>query len=90
MRDSDISALLDALRAIEQRQGLSREGLAHQVGCSPSHLSMLFSGKRRPGLRFIHLVMRRYPEIRRQLASSLARDDQDPTACDNPSHPPPA
>jgi len=79
MRDSEIRALIDALRAIEERQSLSLVGLAQQVGCSPGHLSMLFSGKRRPGVRFIRLVLRRYPEIRRLLASSLALDDQDAT-----------
>lgn len=79
MRDSEITAMLDALRAIEERQCLSRKGLAQQVGCSTGHLSMLFSGKRRPGLRFVRLVVRRYPEIRHLLASSLAQDDQEPT-----------
>jgi len=84
MQDGSIQAMLEALRAIEERHNLSLAGLARQIGCSPGHLSMLFSGKRRPGMRFVRLVVRRYPEIRRLLASSLALDDPDPAAHANP------
>ena len=79
MQDSTIQAMLDALRAIQERHSLSLEGLARQIGCSSGHLSMLFSGKRRPGMHFVRLVVRRYPEVRRIVASSLALDDQDPS-----------
>jgi len=85
MRDTEIRAMIDALHAIAERDCLSHRGLARQVGCSTGQLSMVFAGKRRPGVRFIRLVVRRYPEIRRLLATSLAQDEQCPSARANPS-----
>ncbi|HHX45280.1 MAG TPA: helix-turn-helix transcriptional regulator [Chloroflexi bacterium] len=85
MRDSEIQAMIDALRAIAERDNLNHQGLARQVGCSTGQLSMVFAGKRRPGIRFIRLVVRRYPEIRRLLASSLAQDEQPPSAPARPN-----
>lgn len=85
MRDSEIRAMIDALHAVMERECLSHRGLARQVGCSTGQLSMVFAGKRRPGMRFVRLVVRRYPEIRRLLATSLAQDEQDPASRTRPS-----
>ena len=83
MQASEIDPLLDALRAIRERERLTLEELARRVECSPGHLSMLFAGKRRPGLRVIRRIVRRYPEIRPLLATSLGWDDD---AVPRPTH----
>jgi transcriptional regulator with XRE-family HTH domain len=71
MRDREITAVLKALRRIEAEQHLTLESLGRRLGFSASHLSMLFSGRRRPGVRFLRVVIERFPEIRQMLAKSL-------------------
>jgi hypothetical protein len=72
MRDQDIDALVDALSRIRERDYLSIAGMARRLGFSAGHLSMVFSGKRRPGIRFVRAVFEHYPEIRRQMAHRLS------------------
>ena len=71
MRDSGIDALLEALRRIQEEQYITLKGLAHRLGFSAGHLSMIFSGKRQPGIRFLRAVVRRFPEIRSLVADAL-------------------
>lgn len=67
MLDSEIQAVIRILKRIMKRDYLSMQGLARRLGFSVSHLSMIFSGRRRPGLRFIRAAMKRYPEVRQVL-----------------------
>ena len=77
MDDSEMGALLAVLRRLQEEGYLSARGLAKRLGFSPSHLSMLYAGKRQPGLRFLQAVMRRYPEmpglVRQELEARQAR-----------------
>jgi hypothetical protein len=38
---------------------------------------MVFAGKRRPGMRFVRAVVERFPEIRRLLAASLSKPQEE-------------
>ncbi|HHX64108.1 MAG TPA: helix-turn-helix transcriptional regulator [Chloroflexi bacterium] len=71
MRDREIQILVQALDRIRQRENSTVAGMARRLGFSAGHLSMIFTGKRRPGIRFVRAVCERYPEIRRRLARSL-------------------
>ena len=77
MRDCEIEAMIEALRKIQSEHYLSLSGLAHKLGISTSHLSMVFSGRRQPGLHFVRAVMEQFPEIRQLIAVSLQRAAQD-------------
>ena len=77
MRDSRIDALLEALRRIQEEQYLTLKGLGHRLGFSAGHLSMVFSGKRQPGIRFLRAVVRRFPEIRSLVATALQIPEDD-------------
>ena len=77
MRDSEIRAMIRALRRIEAEQCLSSRGMAHLLGFSAGHLSMIYSGKRRPGIRFVRAVMEHFPEIRELIAESLRTAPED-------------
>ena len=63
--------MIEALHKIEAEQYLSLRGLAHKLGISAGHLSMIFSGQRRPGMRFVRAVLESFPEVRRVIAQSL-------------------
>ena len=63
--------MIEALHKIEAEQYLSLRGLAHKLGISAGHLSMIFSGQRRPGMRFVRAVLESFPEVRRAIAQSL-------------------
>lgn len=75
MREKEIRAMIEALQQIQEARYLSTSGMARMIGCSTAHLSMIYSGSRRPGLRFVRAVMRRFPDIRRLIAESLQEDD---------------
>ena len=75
MRDREIEIMLDALADVMEERYMSHAGMARLLGFSPSHVSLVFAGKRRPGVRFIAAVMEQFPEIRRLLAESL--DEQE-------------
>ena len=77
MRDCEIEALIRALRTIEAEQYLSLKGMAQRLGFSAGHLSMIYAGKPRPGVRFIRAAMEHFPEIRRLIAESLKGPDEE-------------
>jgi len=77
MRDSEIKAMIRALRKIEREEGLNLRGLARRLGFSAGQLSMIFAGKRRPGMRFVRAVVERFPKIRHLLAASLSEPKED-------------
>jgi len=77
MRDSEIKAMIRALRKIEREECLNLRGLARRLGFSAGQLSMIFAGKRRPGMRFVRAVVERFPEIRHLLAASLSEPKED-------------
>ncbi|MEA3407346.1 MAG: helix-turn-helix transcriptional regulator [Chloroflexota bacterium] len=68
MRDDEIETLIAFLRHVQEDQYLSLKGLAHRLGFSAGHLSMIYSGKRRPGIRFMRAVFDHFPEIRSHLS----------------------
>lgn len=69
MRKDEIDLMVAALRTKCERESLSVTGLARCLGFSAGHLSMIFSGKRRPGLRFVQAVMTRFPGLCREISS---------------------
>ena len=71
MDDHDLSALIQVLRRIQSEEYLSIKGLAHRLGFSAGHLSMIYSGKRRPGIRFLRAVVAHFPQVRDLVARSL-------------------
>jgi hypothetical protein len=74
MQERELEALLAALRQVQDEEYLSIRGMARRLGFSASYLSMLYARKRRPGLRFVRAVLRRYPRVREIIA---ARRDPD-------------
>ena len=68
MRNPEIAALVERLRALRQERNLSLSGMAQMLNVSPSHLSMVFHGSRDPGLRFVQAALKRFPELRSTLA----------------------
>jgi hypothetical protein len=67
MREDEIELMVAALRKKCEREFLSVTGLARCLGFSAGHLSMIFTGKRRPGLRFVQAVMTRFPSLYREI-----------------------
>ncbi len=65
MRDDEVTILVCLLKRIMRQEHMTAQGMARRLGFSASHLSMIFSGKRRPGIRFIRAVMARYPQARK-------------------------
>lgn len=72
MEDDQVRTLVRILKRIMSEESLSMQGMAHRLGFATSHLSMILSGKRRPGLRFMWAAMRRYPEIEDMMLSRRA------------------
>jgi len=77
--------MIEALRKIEGERYYCLSGLAHELGISTGHLSMIFRGQRQPGLRFVRAVMESFPEIRRLIARSLQAPSEDDVPCDRES-----
>ena len=75
MRESDVQAMLRVLRKIQEERYLSLKGLARLLGFSSGHLSMIYSGRRRPGIRFLRAAMERFPEMRQLIAKRLRLSD---------------
>ena len=75
MRDSEIEAIIEALHQIQAARHLSLKGLAHLLGFSAGHLSMIFAGQRRPGLRFVRAAVERFEQVRRVVAEGLASSE---------------
>jgi len=71
MDDHDLCALIQALHTIQVKEYLSVKGMAHRLGFSAGHLSMIYSGKRRPGIRFLRAVVAHFPQVRDLVARSL-------------------
>jgi hypothetical protein len=69
MEDDDVRALVRILKRIMTDEYLTVQGLARRLGFTTSHLSMVLTGKRRPGLRFMWAAMERYPEVRTLMMS---------------------
>lgn len=78
MQEEEIHALIEALQRYQRERYCSLRGLGRRLGISAAYLSLLFAGKRRPGLRFLRAVCRRFPELRYLVAKALppAREDQ--------------
>lgn len=71
MVDRVIDAILVTLRRAQAVENLSLAGLARRLGVTTGYLSMVFAGKRRPGLRLLRAAIERYPEVRRLVAERL-------------------
>ncbi|MHB0857440.1 MAG: helix-turn-helix domain-containing protein [Anaerolineae bacterium] len=78
MRQRELDAMVTAVRRILCERYLSLRGLAGQIGISPAYLSMVLSGKRRPGSAFVRGVLEHLPEVRLEVAESLRRPEDDP------------
>jgi len=71
MEESDLALVVEALKQVQAQRHFSLEGLARLLGFSPSHLSMIFAGQRRPGLRLMRSAIRHFPEIRALIKERL-------------------
>ena len=71
MREREIRAMVRALKRIQVERNLSTRGMASRWGLSSGYLSMVYSGQRRPGIRFVRAVMERFDEIRQEMAEML-------------------
>jgi len=67
MHDDELEVFVRALCRVKARRRCSLRGLATLLGVSPGHLSMILTGKRRPGLRFLRTAIEKLPELRRLL-----------------------
>ncbi len=74
MREREVRAMVRALKRIQVERGLSTRGMASLLGLSPGYLSMVYSGQRRPGLRFVRAVMEHFDEIRQEIAEMLGEE----------------
>ncbi len=70
MQDSEISAIIQVLNRVMEEEFMTVRGMAHRLGFSAGHLSMILSGQRRPGIRFVRAVIERFPELGPVLLSS--------------------
>ena len=77
MHDHDLKALIQALHRIQDEEYLSVKGLAQRLGFSAGHLSMIYSGKRRPGIRFLRAVVEHFPQVRELVVRSLEPPPQE-------------
>lgn len=80
MQDQEIHALVEALRRLQEEGYFSLRGLGRRLGISVAHLSMIFSGQRRPGIRFVRAVIARFPELRALVSETLHMSDDDKTS----------
>ncbi len=80
MQDSELDPIVRALQQIKQQRRYSLQGMARLLGVSAGHLSMLFAGKRRPGLLLVRAAMRRFPELRLAI---LTPPDRQPSRNDH-------
>jgi transcriptional regulator with XRE-family HTH domain len=74
MREREVRAMVRTLKRIQVERGLSTRGMAALLGLSPGYLSMIYSGQRRPGLRFVRAVMEEFDEIRQEIAEMLGEE----------------
>jgi AcrR family transcriptional regulator len=83
VREKERQIIIAALRDVQNQEYLSLRGLAYRLGVSPAYLSMVFTGKRRVGLRLLQAAIERYPQIRHMLAHSLSDecDDKPSSRC---------
>jgi len=72
------SQLIAALTKTLKDEHLSINGLAQRLGFSGAHLSMILSGKRRPGLRFLRAVIDAFPEFGQIVAASISDTNAHP------------
>ncbi|MHB1294740.1 MAG: helix-turn-helix domain-containing protein [Anaerolineae bacterium] len=77
MRERELQAMLSAVRRILRERYLSLRGLAGLLGLSAAYLSMVLSGKRRPGSAFVRAVLEHLPEVRMEVADSLRRPEDE-------------
>ena len=63
MEEAEIRAFVRILRRLMAKEHLTMQGMARRLGVSTSHLSMVLSGQRRPGIRLMWAAMQRYPEV---------------------------
>ncbi|MBC7234528.1 MAG: hypothetical protein H5T69_01710 [Chloroflexi bacterium] len=74
MRERELRAMIRALQRIQTERHLSMQGISALLGLSPGYISMVYSGRRRPGIRFVRAVLERFPEIRRMIAEMLREE----------------
>ena len=85
MLESNMRAVVQALRKIQAEHYLSLSGLAHKLGISTGYLSMVFSGQRHPGMRFLRAAREHFPQIRRLIAQRLRQSTERDATCPNES-----
>jgi len=74
MRDREVRAIIGNLKRIQVERNLSTVGMAGILGLSAGHLSMVYSGQRQPGLRFVRAAVESFPEVRMLVADMLRKE----------------
>jgi len=77
MQEQEVHAIVEALRKLQEEGYFSLRGLGRRLGISAAHLSMIFSGQRRPGIRFVRAVLVRFPELRAMVSKTLRLSGDD-------------
>jgi len=73
MPDRELDPIVRALQQFKQQRHYSLQGMARLLGVSGGHLSMLFAGKRRPGLLLVRAALRHFPEVRAAILAPVRR-----------------
>lgn len=69
--------LLDALQHLQVERGLTRTGLAAELGVSEAYLYRLRNGTRGPGVDFLKAIVRTFPDLIPDVIAFL-RDGNEP------------
>ena len=77
MDDGEVETILRVLRRVQEEGNYSLRGFAQHLGLSAGQLSMVLSGRRQPGIRFLRAAVERIPEIRQLVALYLRRLEGD-------------
>jgi predicted transcriptional regulator len=69
--------LIDALAAIQERDGLTSADIARRLQVNPSTITRLMSGDMQPSLRTVQMINRTFAELRSQCAALLLIGNDD-------------
>lgn len=73
-RKQRLRLLVRKLRGLQHDRGLTLTAMSDELGISTSLLSMVYSGQRIPGRKFLRGVIRAYPQLHNEVYLFLAND----------------
>ena len=72
-QEASIERLVRVLRGQQRDEALTIEDMAGRLGVSGSMLGMVYLGRRNPGRKFLHGVLRAYPQFEQEVHRFLLR-----------------